>query len=97
MTRRTAHSKLDQRGLLTPTGMRATIHSWVALTCVIELYAEGIHRLALTLPVVIIALLDAWREFRATPRMSDNSNASLNHGENPSEGDPLKGVSRFLI
>ncbi|MFC5749808.1 hypothetical protein [Actinomadura rugatobispora] len=85
MIRRAAHSKPGRHGFLPRPGVRGTLHSWAALTCVIELHAEGIHRLPLTLPVVIIALLDAWHEFQIIPSTSDNSSAPGNHGKRTSE------------
>jgi hypothetical protein len=87
MTHRAAHEKAGRHGFSLRTGVRGTLHSWAALTCLIELHDEGINGWTLTLPVVIIALLDAWHEFRITSRTSDNISGSHNHPKKPPDDD----------
>src|SRR4051812_46977640 len=55
------------RGLVRWAGAVAVVQTWAATASLIELHAEGIRRLALTLPVAIIALVDSWQELR-TPQ-----------------------------
>lgn len=97
MSRRAADLRLIRRTVGLWTILRWTLHSWVAMTCLVQLCTEGMYRLVLTLPVVIIALLDAWNEFRAAPHMPDNSNSSLNCGEQSNDDGWLGAVSRFPL
>ncbi|MEV1238469.1 hypothetical protein ACIBO2_44695 [Nonomuraea sp. NPDC050022] len=82
MTRRAAYPNFRPRDPIQLTRVRGTLHFWATWSCLVDLYTEGIHRLALTLPIVIIALLDTWHAFRGTPSTSDNSSASDNHRKN---------------
>ena len=97
MPRRAADSKLIRRTVGFWAGLRWTLNFWVAMICLVQVYSEGIHRLALTLPVVIIALLDTWREFRAALRVPDDNKSLLSHSEKSRDSEGIGEVSRFHL
>src|SRR4051812_17547569 len=70
---------LRTRGLVRWAGAVAVVQSWAAAASLIELHAEGIRRLALTLPVAIIALVDSWQELRTPQSTPNEGSTATNH------------------
>ena len=73
----------------------ATVQTWAAVTVLIELPAEGIHRWALTLPAAIIAALDAWRELRASAETKSGRNVSADYAKEDIEMRRASGCFPF--
>lgn len=77
------HSKMRRtvRGLARWAGTATLVQTWAAVASMIELQGGGIHRLVLTLPVAIIAVLDSWQELRTPPIMPDDGSTGTNHAQ----------------
>lgn len=85
MTRRTGHAGRARAKPMQSSSLWVAIFAvfqlWAAVPALIEMCSEGACQLLLTLPVVFVAVMDAWHGLRTPPHVGHDSSIASNHGE----------------